>query len=238
MVFTDPKDTVFAYENRPHRLVPLRQDQRRRRPYPRLWFLAAEKKNFGVDLTATRPLPKRKIDEAAVVEFKKDKEYVDVNCLGVLMSKKQIGKLVDACFHLVGNTKTAELLDKIKAIGYHYARQAGMSIAISDIQIPAEKWDILNEADKKVQNAYAMYQRGLITENERYNKSVEIWTKATTTLRMVMMDNMDPFNSIFMMADSGARGSRDQIRQVAGMRGLMADPSGPYHRLADQSELP
>ena len=225
MVFTDPKDTVFAYENGLidwSHFVKIKDEDGHIHDYG----FSQLKEKFGVDLTATRPLPKRKIDEAAVAEFKKDKEYVDVNCLGVLMSKKQIGKLVDACFHLVGNTKTAELLDKIKAIGYHYARQAGMSIAISDIQIPAEKWDILNEADKKVQNAYAMYQRGLITENERYNKSVEIWTKATNDVTDVMMDNMDPFNSIFMMADSGARGSRDQIRQVAGMRGLMADPSG------------
>ena len=190
MVFTDPKDTVFAYENGLidwSHFVKIKDEEGHIRDYG----FSQLKEKFGVDLTATRPLPKRKIDEAAVVEFKKDKEYVDVNCLGVLMSKKQIGKLVDACFHLVGNTKTAELLDKIKAIGYHYARQAGMSIAISDIQIPAEKWDILNEADKKVQNAYAMYQRGLITENERYNKSVEIWTKATNDVTDVMMDNMD-----------------------------------------------
>ena len=218
MVFTDPKDTVFAYENGLidwSHFVKIKDEDGHIHDYG----FSQLKEKFGVDLTATRPLPKRKIDEAAVAEFKKDKEYVDVNCLGVLMSKKQIGKLVDACFHLVGNTKTAELLDKIKAIGYHYARQAGMSIAISDIQIPAEKWDILNEADKKVQNAYAMYQRGLITENERYNKSVEIWTKATNDVTDVMMDNMDPFNSIFMMADYGARGSRDQNHQVAGKRG-------------------
>ena len=142
------------------------------------------------------------------------------------MNKKEIGKLVDACFHLVGNTKTAALLDRIKAIGYHYARQAGMSIAISDIQIPAEKWDILNEADKKVQNVTKMYLRGLITEDERYRKTCSIWEKATDDVTEAMMDNMDPFNSIFMMADSGARGNKQQIRQVAGMRGLMADPSG------------
>ena len=142
------------------------------------------------------------------------------------MSKKEIGKLVDACFHLFGNTKTAELLDNIKAIGYHYARQAGMSIAISDIQIPEEKWDILGAADKQVQNVSKMYQRGLITEDERYRKTCAIWEKATDDVTEVMMDNMDPFNSIFMMADSGARGNKQQIRQVAGMRGLMADPSG------------
>ena len=116
MVFTDPKDTVFAYENGLidwSHFVKIKDEDGHIHDYG----FSQLKEKFGVDLTATRPLPKRKIDEAAVAEFKKDKEYVDVNCLGVLMSKKQIGKLVDACFHLVGNTKTAELLDKIKAIG-------------------------------------------------------------------------------------------------------------------------
>ena len=113
MVFTDPKDTVFAYENGLidwSHFVKIKDEDGHIHDYG----FSQLKEKFGVDLTATRPLPKRKIDEAAVAEFKKDKEYVDVNCLGVLMSKKQIGKLVDACFHLVGNTKTAELLDKIK----------------------------------------------------------------------------------------------------------------------------
>ena len=225
MVFTNPEDAVFAYENGlidTTHFVKIKDSEGRILDYG----FSALKEKFGVDLLKTRPLPARKVDKEAVAEFKKDKEYVDVNCLGVLMNKKQIGKLVDACFHLVGNTKTAELLDNIKAIGYHYARQAGMSIAISDIQIPAEKWDILDAADKQVQNVSKMYLRGLITEDERYRKTCSIWEKATDDVTEVMMDNMDPFNSIFMMADSGARGNKQQIRQVAGMRGLMADPSG------------
>ncbi|MCH4166512.1 MAG: DNA-directed RNA polymerase subunit beta' [Megasphaera sp.] len=224
MVFDDPQDTVYAYEHNvidSTHLIKIRENGAIHD-----YGFSAIKEKFGIDLLATRPLPSHKIDKAEVAEFKKGRDYVDVDCLGVLMNKKQIGKLVDACFHLVGNTKTAELLDRIKAIGYHYARQAGMSIAISDIQIPSEKWGILNATDKQVQNVTRMYQRGIITEDERYRKTCALWEKATDDVTEAMMDNMDPFNSIFMMADSGARGNKQQIRQVAGMRGLMADPSG------------
>ena len=190
MVFDDPKDAVFAYENGiidwTH-FIKVKDENGQILDYG----FSQLKEAFGVDLMAVRQLPKHKIDKDAVAAFKEGKEYVDVDCLGVLMSKKEIGKLVDACFHLFGNTKTAELLDNIKAIGYHYARQAGMSIAISDIQIPEEKWDILGAADKQVQNVSKMYQRGLITEDERYRKTCAIWEKATDDVTEVMMDNMD-----------------------------------------------
>ncbi|MBF1326364.1 MAG: DNA-directed RNA polymerase subunit beta', partial [Megasphaera micronuciformis] len=105
-------------------------------------------------------------------------------------------------------------------------RQAGMSIAISDIQVPEEKKAILSETDSQVLKVTQMFMRGLITEDERYRKTIALWEKATDDVTEAMMDNMDSFNSIFMMADSGARGNKQQIRQVAGMRGLMADPSG------------
>ncbi|KMO86194.1 DNA-directed RNA polymerase subunit beta' [Megasphaera cerevisiae DSM 20462] len=225
MVFTDPQDTKFAYENGiidSTHFVKMKDVEGRILDYG----FSQLKEKFGVDLMATNPLPGHKVDKEAVAAFKEGREFIDVACLGVLMNKKQIGKLVDACFHLFGNTKTAALLDRVKAIGYHYARQAGMSIAISDIQIPEEKWGILNKTDKQVQNVTKMYLRGLITEDERYRKTCSLWEKATDDVTEVMMDNMDPFNSIFMMADSGARGNKQQIRQVAGMRGLMADPSG------------
>jgi len=225
MVFTDPKDAAFAYENGlidSDHLVKVKREDGRILDYG----FTAMKEEFGVDLAAIRPKVAKKIDKEAVAAFKADKEYVDVECLGVLMNKKQIGKLVADCFHLVGNTETASLLDRIKAIGYHYARQAGMSIAISDIQVPEEKKAILSETDSQVLKVTQMFMRGLITEDERYRKTIALWEKATDDVTEAMMDNMDSFNSIFMMADSGARGNKQQIRQVAGMRGLMADPSG------------
>ncbi|MFC2800852.1 MAG: DNA-directed RNA polymerase subunit beta', partial [Anaeroglobus sp.] len=225
MVFTDPKDAAFAYENGlidSDHLVKVKREDGRILDYG----FTAMKEEFGVDLATIRPKVAKKIDKEAVAAFKADKEYVDVECLGVLMNKKQIGKLVADCFHLVGNTETASLLDRIKAIGYHYARQAGMSIAISDIQVPEEKKAILSETDSQVLKVTQMFMRGLITEDERYRKTIALWEKATDDVTEAMMDNMDSFNSIFMMADSGARGNKQQIRQVAGMRGLMADPSG------------
>ena len=150
--------------------------------------------------------------------------------LGKVMDKKTVGKLVDQCFQLFGNEKTAELLDRIKSLGYSFARRAGMTVAIADIKVPEEKFDLLDTAEQEVEKVSRLYRRGLITEEERYRKTIQLWTKATEDVTDAMMDNMardkDGFNPVYMMAISGARGNKQQIRQLAGMRGLMADPSG------------
>ena len=150
--------------------------------------------------------------------------------LGKVMDKKTVGKLVDQCFQLFGNEKTAELLDRIKSLGYSFARRAGMTVAIADIKVPEVKTSLLDTAEQEVEKVSRMYRRGLITEEERYRKTIQLWTKATEDVTDAMMDNMardkDGFNPVYMMAISGARGNKQQIRQLAGMRGLMADPSG------------
>lgn len=149
--------------------------------------------------------------------------------LGIVMNKKELGKLVAACYDLCGATKTAEVIDKVKNLGYHYACLAGMTVSISDVIVPPTKKDIIKrtaDSVKKVENQYAM---GLLTEDERYRKVVDLWNKATDDVAEAMMDNLKktyPDNPIYMMADSGARGNKQQMRQLAGMRGLMADPSG------------
>ena len=159
-------------------------------------------------------------------EQKEDGTYT----LGKVMDKKTVGKLVDQCFQLFGNEKTAELLDRIKSLGYSFARRAGMTVAIADIKVPEEKFDLLDTAEQEVEKVSRLYRRGLITEEERYRKTIQLWTKATEDVTEAMMDNMardkDGFNPVYMMAISGARGNKQQIRQLAGMRGLMADPSG------------
>ncbi len=157
--------------------------------------------------------------------YHKDKE-TDQWCLGIRMDKKQLGKLVAKCFEHFGASKTAVVIDAVKNLGYHYACIAGMTVAISDIIVPEEKKDILASTEKQVNGIERQYSRGLITDDERYKKVIELWTKATDDVTDAMMKNMDPFNPIYMMADSGARGNRQQMRQLAGMRGLMADPSG------------
>ena len=147
-------------------------------------------------------------------------------CLGIRMDKKQLGKLVANCFDHFGAARTAVVIDDVKNLGYHYACLAGMTVAISDIIVPEKKQDILAATKKQVNGIERQFSRGLITDEERYNKVIALWTQATDDVTDAMMDNMDPFNPIFMMADSGARGNKQQMRQLAGMRGLMADPSG------------
>ncbi len=146
--------------------------------------------------------------------------------LGVLMNKKELGKLVANCYDHFGATKTAEVIDNVKNLGYHYACIAGMTVAVSDVIVPPKKKEIIADTQAKVNKVERQFSRGLITEDERYKKVVQLWTQATDDVADAMMDNMDPFNPIFMMADSGARGNKQQMRQLAGMRGLMADPSG------------
>ena len=146
--------------------------------------------------------------------------------LGYKTGKKELGKLVARCFDTFGGCRTAEVIDGVKNLGYHYACLAGMTVAISDIIVPPEKKEILGATEKVVNRVERDYNRGLITEDERYKKVVKLWSDATDKVADAMMDNMSTFNNIFMMADSGARGNRQQMRQLAGMRGLMADPSG------------
>ena len=157
--------------------------------------------------------------------YNQDKETGEWS-LGILMNKKQLGKLVANCYNHFGATKTAEVIDNVKNLGYHYACLAGMTVAISDVIVPPAKTKLISDTQSVVNKVERQYARGLITEDERYRKVVDLWSKTTDDVADAMMDNMDAFNPIFMMADSGARGNKQQMRQLAGMRGLMADPSG------------
>ena len=143
-----------------------------------------------------------------------------------MMNKKELGKLVAACFNAYGATRTAEVIDSVKRLGYHYACIAGMTVAISDVIVPPAKKEILSETAGRVKRVEQYFARGILTATERYNKVVELWNEATEKVADAMMANMDEFNPIYMMSDSGARGNKQQMRQLAGMRGLMADPSG------------
>ena len=147
--------------------------------------------------------------------------------LGKLIDKKELGKLVAKAHKLYGNLRTAEILDIVKKMGYDNACKAGISIATSDIKIPAEKAAILDATEKEVDKTERLFRRGLMSPDERYRKVIDLWTEATDKVtEKLMATTMDKFNSVYMMANSGARGNVQQIRQLAGMRGLMADPSG------------
>ena len=140
--------------------------------------------------------------------------------------KKVLSQIVNDCYRQKGFSATIEMLDGIKQLGFTYATKAGVTISVQDITIPVKKADILTNADSQVEMVEAQYRRGLITEDERYRKVIGIWNEATKNVTDELVETLDRFNPVYMMANSGARGNIQQIRQLAGMRGLMADPSG------------
>jgi len=143
-----------------------------------------------------------------------------------IMNKKSLKEVVAECYRLLGNDSTATMVDNIKNLGFKYVTKSGITIAVNDIEVPAEKANILEEAEAKIADIEKQFQRGLITEDERYNSAVAVWTRATDDLQTTLERSMDKYSSIYMMASSGAKGNISQIRQMAGMRGLMTDPSG------------
>lgn len=142
------------------------------------------------------------------------------------VDKKKLTEIIARCYDLLGTEATATLLDGIKKVGFHYSTLAGFTIGIDDIVVPEEKKEILARTEGDVEKIDQQYRKGLISEEERYQKIISLWNNATDTLTKKLMAGMDKFNPVFMMANSGARGNVQQIRQLAGMRGLMADPSG------------
>ncbi len=142
------------------------------------------------------------------------------------MARASLREVVSDCYHILGRVETAHLVDGIKSVGFRYATQGGMTIAIGDITVPEGKAKLLAEADGKVVDIDGQYQRGLITEDERYARVVDVWKATTDEVSSQMMANLDPEGSVTMMTSSGARGNKGNIGQLGGMRGLMADPSG------------
>lgn len=157
------------------------------------------------------------------VDREKDPFGLEVDFLA---DKKSLGKIIDKCFRKHGNTKTAELLDYVKSMGYKYSTVGGITVAVADMDIPEAKYTYLKEAEELVDKYEKAYRRGLISDEERYEKVIETWTLTTEKVTDALMDGLDRMNNIFIMAHSGARGSKNQIRQLAGMRGLMANASG------------
>jgi DNA-directed RNA polymerase subunit beta' len=150
----------------------------------------------------------------------------DFGFVNLELNKKNVGQIVASCYKRFGHDTTIKLLDSLKTLGFEYATIGGISISIDDLEIPEEKKEFITEAKQEVAKVEDQYRKGIITDGERYNKIIDIWTHTTDKVSDLVFKKMDPFNPIFMMADSGARGSRLQVRQLAGMRGLMAKPSG------------
>ena len=143
-----------------------------------------------------------------------------------VVSKKNLGTIIGKCINVHGLSRTAELLDYIKSTGYKYSTLGGITVSVDDVQVPPEKKTIIADAQAQVEQVLKQYKRGLITNDERYNQVIKIWEKATNDVKDAMKNNFDKENPVFMMSDSGARGNLDQLKQIAGMRGLMASTTG------------
>lgn len=168
-------------------------------------------------------------------------EEIPFALVNKVMKKSDLANLIDYCYRFCGDKQTVLLADRLKSLGYRYATTAGISISVGDMLIPSNKRDLLKEAQEEIERVQDQYTEGLITDGERYNKVIDIWAQVTENIADVMLKELgsettegkpgekkiiDSFNPIYMMADSGARGSAQQVRQLAGMRGLMAKPSG------------
>ena len=159
------------------------------------------------------------------VDRSKDENFLKLE-VDFHVGKKQLKQILEKCINNHGATKTAETLDAIKSLGYKYSTKAAMTVSISDMEVPAAKKEILSEAENIIENISRNFRRGLLTEEERYKAVIETWKEADDEITEALLTGLDKYNNIFMMADSGARGSDKQIKQLAGMRGLMADTSG------------
>ena len=179
-----------------------------------------------VDTTVGRLIYNEAIPQDLGFVDRSDPETMFDPEINFVVGKKQLGKIIDKCITKHGFTKSADMLDAIKDLGYHYSTIGSLTVAIADMTVPQKKYDLIADTEKEIIKIDRQYRRGLITNDERYRLSVQAWEKTTADVTSALQESMDRYNPIFMMADSGARGSMAQIRQLAGMRGLMADTSG------------
>ncbi|MFO7173819.1 MAG: DNA-directed RNA polymerase subunit beta', partial [Bacillota bacterium] len=219
-IFSSPDEAIFAYDQGEvelHAKVTVR--------FPKSWAAKwpvdpsdPDKVKIKGDYVLVRTTVGRVIfNEVLPYELR----FIDA-----VIEKKWMGKIVADAYRRLGTAATAELADRLKDLGFKFATRSGATIGIDDIQVPKEKYQILAEADREVQMVDRQFRRGLITKEERYQKVISIWEQAKERVTKALVATMDKFNPVNMMMTSGARGNISQITQLAGMRGLMADPSG------------
>lgn len=218
-VFSSPNEAIMAYENHEIELQSLIKVRMTRETN-------GEEEHRIIETTVGRIIFNESIPQDIGFVDREDEETKFGLEVDFLVTKKTLGKIIDKCYLKYGPIKTSIVLDEIKAKGYHYSTVGALTVAISDMVIPEAKKVLLEEAENTVKRIETMYRRGLITDDERYQSVIDKWSKTTDDIADALMDSLGKFNPIFMMADSGARGSKAQIKQLAGMRGLMANPSG------------
>lgn len=228
MVFADAKEVLRAYHSK---VIELQARIKCR--------VSEYQRDEEGNRIESRSLEETTVGRAILSEMLPD--GLPFSLINKTLDKKAVSKLIDACYREVGLKDTVILADQLMYTGYHYATRSGISIGVNDMIIPSEKVDLIKAAEAEIKDIEKQWQTGLVTSGERYNKVVDIWSHANDKVARAMMNEIgketvvdaegnevlqDSFNSIFVMADSGARGSAAQIRQLAGMRGLMAKPDG------------
>ena len=218
--FSSPEEAVIAYENKDvgmHAKVFVRMSKIDEN---------GDEKHAKVETTVGRIIYNKGIpqDLGFIDRTKKENEFEpEVN---FVVNKKQLGKIIEKCINIHGLSRSAELLDYIKSTGFKYSTTAGITVSIDDVKVPEAKTEILVKAQEQVDHVLKQYKRGLITEDERYNSVIKIWEQATDDVKEAMRKTFTQLNPMFIMSDSGARGNMDQLKQIAGMRGLMASTTG------------
>ncbi len=218
-IFKDEWEALLAYENKEvslHAKIKVR----------RTLEIDGEMKSQLVDTTVGRIIFNEAIPQNIGFVDRSKPENAFKYEIDFLTRKKELGQIVDKCINTCGATQTAIVLDKIKSLGYKFSTRGALTVSVSDMEIPETKKDILAEADKEVEKVTRMFKRGLMTDDERHRKVVDAWNKANDKLTEDLLNGLKKDNNIYMMAHSGARGSNNQIKQLAGMRGLMASPKG------------
>ena len=214
-IFTDFDEMLMAYRNG---VVGLHARVKVRR------YIEGDTRGKLIESTVGRFIFNEKIpQDLGYVDRENDLYSLEID---FLCDKKKLGQIIDKCYRRHGNTKTAIMLDYIKDTGFHYSTIGAITISVSDMEIPEAKPRILAEAEKKVEKYETAYRRGLMSNSERYEKVIDIWNDATDDIADELMKSLGTLNNLFIMAHSGARGSKSQIKQVGGMRGLMANASG------------
>jgi len=214
-VFTDLDEMLMAYQNGAvgiHANVKVRM------------FKDGDERGQLVQSTVGRFIFNQGIpQDLGFVDREKDPYALEVD---FLCDKKKLGAIIDKCYRKHGNTGTVIMLDYIKSMGYKYSTKAAVTISVSDMEIPENKWEIVGAAEKEVEKYEKAYRMGLMSNQERYESIIKIWSRATDDVADALMDSLGSLNNLFIMANSGARGSKNQIKQVGGMRGLMANATG------------
>ena len=219
MAFKSVNEALLAYVNKAitlHSIVKIRVNG----------LVNGEEKSRVIQTTLGRMLFNEIIPQDLGFVDRSNPENDLLPEIDFLVGKKQLKKIIDKCINTHGSTKTAEVLDDIKRIGYKYSTISAITVSISDMTVPAAKKDLIAAAENTIEKIEKNFRRGLVTDEERYKAVVEAWKDADDKITDALLSNLDKYNNIYMMADSGARGSNQQIKQLAGMRGLMADTSG------------